>query len=243
MIEVFDDSPPLPSQNLGKRRASGVVQLGGSEVIEISDSEGDIPDFFVNEPLAGPSHSQFDDGVPLPLFLPDFDDEFFVGASQHNPLFIGSPEQPRGASAELEAPVLPDPLNNADHPDEENPTTPEEEESDPPLDRYLAQIVDIVPDVEPGHVLDLLSSHYPDYKDQVVENILHKLFEDPKYPKIEKGKGKRKRDAEDEDDGERWAGGRSMGTSNDFDYGSTNRIAKGGRHYDDLAQVCHFGLS
>ncbi|KXN81173.1 hypothetical protein AN958_05888 [Leucoagaricus sp. SymC.cos] len=66
------------------------------------------------------------------------------------------------------------------------------------ISRYIAQILEIVPDVDPGHLSTLVSTHYPDHKNGTIERVLHILFEDPKYPRVQNGKsvdkGKRKAD-------------------------------------------------
>ncbi|KZT66207.1 hypothetical protein DAEQUDRAFT_696012 [Daedalea quercina L-15889] len=64
---------------------------------------------------------------------------------------------------------------------------------------YVAQVLEVVPNVLPEHVRVLVERLEPNYGAQVVERILHDLFENADYPKSDpKGKGKRKR--EDTDD-------------------------------------------
>ena len=72
------------------------------------------------------------------------------------------------------------------------------DEDDVPFDLYVAQVLEIIPDVLPAHVFSLLEQYYPNSKDKVVETVLHVLFEDPDYPKADT-KGKRKRDEQEEE--------------------------------------------
>lgn len=64
----------------------------------------------------------------------------------------------------------------------------------------LAKVLEIVPDVQPDHVTALLHS-YLDRDGELmppsllVERILHELFENPDYPKVEK-KGKKRKNTE-----------------------------------------------
>ena len=59
------------------------------------------------------------------------------------------------------------------------------------IDGYVAQVLEIVPDVHPDHVHALIIQHLPTYFEEVVQPVLHILFEDPTYPKlIEKGNAK-----------------------------------------------------
>ena len=103
-----------------------------------------------------------------------------------------------------------------------------------PMDAYVARILEIIPDVQPTHVLSLLEQHVEEHQDNVVEIVLHTLFEDPKYPKIDK-MGKRKRE---EGDGE----GEERGKSKvKVDYGDKDRLKQAGPLYADIALVfIHF---
>ncbi|EGO04090.1 hypothetical protein SERLA73DRAFT_175842 [Serpula lacrymans var. lacrymans S7.3] len=96
------------------------------------------------------------------------------------------------------------------------------------MDGYIARVLEIIPDVQPAHVLSLVEKYILTKPDNIVELILHSLFEDPTYPKIDK-KGKRKRSEEDE-------GGATRGSPKlKVDYGQKDRECKGGPHYLDMA--------
>jgi E3 ubiquitin-protein ligase RNF216 len=99
-----------------------------------------------------------------------------------------------------------------------------------PMDTYVARVLEIIPDVQPTHVLSLLEQHIEAHQDGAVEVVLHTLFEDPTYPKIDK-KGKRKR--EDVDDG----GTEKPASKVKIDYGNKNRVKQAGPLYADIALV------
>ncbi|KAA1474208.1 hypothetical protein DENSPDRAFT_840773 [Dentipellis sp. KUC8613] len=58
------------------------------------------------------------------------------------------------------------------------------------LDRYVAQVLEVIPDVSAAHVHGLLELHREQFKEQLVDWVVHLLFEDPSYPKADKGKAK-----------------------------------------------------
>ncbi|KAF8515364.1 hypothetical protein BU17DRAFT_51893 [Hysterangium stoloniferum] len=104
-----------------------------------------------------------------------------------------------------------------------------------PFVAYSASVLEIIPDVESGHLRKLFEEYHPLHGEKVVEMILHVLFEDPSYPRSENATKKRKRSRDD--DGERDKG--KMRTSASVgeatDYGSANRDFAGGEHYASLA--------
>ena len=104
-----------------------------------------------------------------------------------------------------------------------------------PIDGFLAQILEIVPDVEPDHARALLTREFDMHGYGALEFTLHALFETP-YPKLDrKGKGKRKREAEDDT-------GRNEIDSSEVNYGKKDRPFSGGRHYKVLALVSSASL-
>ncbi|KAJ7709797.1 hypothetical protein B0H17DRAFT_238676 [Mycena rosella] len=132
------------------------------------------------------------------------------------PLFLPSDEEnepPQVEGVDEREPILVDNL----------PTPPPD-----PIPGYVAQVLEIIPDVDPEYALSLVKQHYPESRDKVVEPVLHALFEDPAYPKLDK-KGKRKRAEED-------AQGDARGKAKiKLDYGSKDRAYNGGVHYADLS--------
>jgi TRIAD3 protein (E3 ubiquitin-protein ligase RNF216) len=74
--------------------------------------------------------------------------------------------------------------------------TPEET-----MSRYVAQVLEIIPDVDPEHCATLVADHFPSLQEATVERVLHLLFEDVSYPKAKKlDKGKRKASSSGEND-------------------------------------------
>jgi len=104
-----------------------------------------------------------------------------------------------------------------------------------PVSACVARVLEIIPDVEPDHLTQLVIRAVSTHGAGVLEHVLHVLFEDSKYPKIDaKGKGKRKR--ADDEDKDTQAGG-SKRPKVDFGYGDLSRAFKGGPDYLDLALV------
>jgi len=102
-----------------------------------------------------------------------------------------------------------------------------------PVSASVTHILEIIPDVEPDHLTRLVTNAVSTHGSGVLEHVLHILFEDSKYPKMDaKGKGKRKR--EDDEDKDAQAGG-SKRPKVDFGYGDLSRAFKGGPDYLDLA--------
>ena len=110
-----------------------------------------------------------------------------------------------------------------------------------PYDVYVAQVLEIIPDVLPAHVVSLIEQHYPSFGDKVAEAVLHTLFENPDYPRAEAkgmGKGKRKREDDEEELPQR-------AVRPKIDYGDKNRRREGSHQYVNLALVgvCLFLVS
>ena len=158
----------------------------------------------------------------LPLFLPDLDMREDPPPQRDPAPYI----EPRPIAAEQ-------PIND-NHP---MPNAAPEAANQPAavddadlFDGFVAQVLEIIPDVLPAHVYSLVEQHYPNYLDKVVEPVLHTLFENPDYPKADaKGKGKRKR----EDD----APQPDRGVKPKIDYGNKNRRHEGSHYYGAMAVV------
>ncbi|KAG1725066.1 uncharacterized protein EDB91DRAFT_1169386 [Suillus paluster] len=168
-------------------------------------------------PAAGSSQKspRIDRVASAPLFYSDDED----GEVQQMPLLMQQLDVPP-------VPVLPQaPLPQPSPPPELPAATLDS------TDAYVARVLEIVPDVEPAHILGLVEQfiHNPANAGQnVLELVLHSLFENPNYPKVDR-KGKRKRT---EDDEEGIARGQPVPK---IDYGSRDREHKGGVHYFELA--------
>lgn len=99
--------------------------------------------------------------------------------------------------------------------------------------KHLTLILEVIPDVLPAHITELIERLYPTHKDRVVERILQDLFDNPSYPKVEKplaGKGKRK--AEELEDA---LGGHPSRVK--IDFASVDRPKPAGKNYRKLALV------
>jgi hypothetical protein len=108
------------------------------------------------------------------------------------------------------------------------PRTPELE----PIETYVARVLEVLPDALPDHAYTLVEGHIGTSKQAVVETVLHSLFENPNYPRVDKkGKGKRMRD----DDGAGSSNERLVKTK--IDYASKDRPFTGGEHYVNMALV------
>jgi TRIAD3 protein (E3 ubiquitin-protein ligase RNF216) len=138
--------------------------------------------------------------------------------SKSVPLFLPSDEEnepPELAGVEEEEPIIVDNL----------PSPPPD-----PIPGYVDRVLDVLPDALPDYVLILVQQHYPESRDQVVETVLHALFENPTYPKVDK-KGKRKHIEEDVP-----SQGDARGQPKvKLDYASKDRAYNGGVHYEQLA--------
>jgi hypothetical protein len=103
-----------------------------------------------------------------------------------------------------------------------------------PYSKYLAQVLEIIPDVLPEHALSLIRSYHETHQTGLLEPVLHALFEDQSYPKVDKGKGKRKRDDEETSYREK---------SRKIDFGNKDRPQPDGPHYRTLTLVSGYTLS
>jgi hypothetical protein len=99
---------------------------------------------------------------------------------------------------------------------------------DPVISGYVAQVLEIIPDVDPEYALYLVSQHYPESQAQVVEPVLDVLLGNPNYRKVNT-KGKRKR-IDDGIQGD--ARGRPKAK---LDYAGIDREDKGGAHDPELS--------
>lgn len=125
------------------------------------------------------------------------------------------------------------------------PVAPPHELEQDPISRTLAQVLEIIPDVDPAHVTTLINHQLSVQRveenegdvstvnvyDRALQAVLHILFENPGYPKVSK---KRKR--VDLGDEER-SGPSKARIVEEIDYGNKNRQSKGGKYYDELAMV------
>lgn len=243
---IILSSPGIPTQHHG-RFVHGRHKLSGPalSVINISDSDSDQDCWRSNQVQVSPRPRSRDSKKGLnvrvespapvqsdrvkgkqPLFLPsdDNDDETDIStdddaASTEQDDFATASTSQKATTHGMDGPTAHSSGNPV------APSTPTLPQTDP-FDQFLAQVLEIIPDVEPTYAMNLIRAQHPTSGSNVVATALHSLFEST-YPKREKNKGKRKR--EDSDDG---------GPSTQkvkVDYACKDRPFTGGVNYYGLA--------
>lgn len=104
----------------------------------------------------------------------------------------------------------------------------------PPTDSILASVLQIIPNVAPDHVTELISELSNNLDPtrqgpQFLEHILHNIFENPDYPKVNKAKLKRKHEDEEAES--------SQNKKVKIDYESTDRQIPNSANYSKMAEV------
>lgn len=221
-----------------------ILSLG---TFEISDSDADpIPILDEEEPepivpLAGPSHC-------LPRRQAK---EKVVGRkgelaqkkAYKTPLFIPSDDEreplalipfPREDNEEALAPDL-GAVFPVD-PDPQPHSTPQPEPEVDPLEACSSQVLDVVPDVCPEFLATSIAKQIALSPDSLVERVLHSLFEDPSYPRIDPRKRKLK-ELQDIRDGESNVHGDKKRAK--VDYLDEHREFTASPMYFRLALVCN----
>ncbi|KAL0071545.1 hypothetical protein AAF712_001402 [Marasmius tenuissimus] len=253
----MSSSPELvqPARALSRARSrpastSKPKQMKTLTVIEISDSESDKevedgPRAATAQPAAGPSRTRvLEQERPQAAFLQQrkLSDENVTlsnpGKAKRNPIELFLPrdeenEPPCRTSNSI-------PFVDVDLEDTQNevinvdlvgspPASPTENVTpEDPTSTYLIQVLEIVPDVQPDYATTLINQHLPERGGSVAEFVLHHLFENSDYPKVDR-KGKRKATTELTKPEVKKA------REDLIDYGSVDRDFKGGVHYVNLA--------
>jgi hypothetical protein len=107
--------------------------------------------------------------------------------------------------------------------------------SDAPSD-CLARLLEIIPDVEPGHATRLITTALANNgQAEALGHVLHSLFEQSDYPKAKKSKSVKRADRQDHVNLIN-AGGSSKAHFA-FGYGDKSRPFRGGPDYAELALV------
>jgi len=144
---------------------------------------------------------------------------------------LGVQTRPLTPSATTGTPQLPN-LPPGPLPHESPPpvSTPDSEVAPEPYERLVERVREVVPDVLPRHVFELLAAHETVPHNDLLNVVIHILLEDQSYPKDIKWKGK-----------ERAAGEKSadiLGDSNTrVDYTHLDASRHLGRVYRDLSLV------
>lgn len=244
VIEIPSSPEPAPSTPVRKpahqrRRARKSPE---DVVIVLTDSEDDVPQGVVlprvHAKPATPSRSQPRGVTKSPSKST---------RELQQPLFLPDPYEPRpGPSNQAEIPKrrAASPVGRVEANDREfMPLSPsqsgsllEPEDEISSADHYVAQVLEIVPDVAPAHVLELIERFREQYKDKVVEPVLHALFENPTYPKVDKGKAKAKRKRDNDDEGDERGHAKQLAVEQEvYLQKDPQRIA--GAHYFEIALV------
>jgi hypothetical protein len=118
-----------------------------------------------------------------------------------------------------------------------------EQEHDPGS-RIVAQVVEIIPDVDPSYLLKLVDRQLGavrlseeinadgiDFHERALQAVLHVLFENCNFPRVSK---KRKRTGSED---EIAAGPAKSRRIEEVDFGSKDRIHTGSKYYDEMALV------
>ncbi|KAG9309994.1 hypothetical protein JVU11DRAFT_10028 [Chiua virens] len=179
------------------------------EVIELSDSDNDVPAPSKTHVQPGPSQTtsgaSVGFGKPNTEMLAD-NAASVSGSSQHAarpeqqgdraPLFLPGSDDGHEVVVSV-AQDIPDATLVDVHPLPE-PPAPQLPAPIDPFDDHLVRVLEIVPDVQPAHASLLIEQFMQSQPVNVVEFVIHALFENPSYPKMDK-KGKHKRDEPDDD--------------------------------------------
>ena len=242
VIEISSSPEPQPLPKTRQRprtRSRGTKRY--DDVIDISDEDEDVPlasqvpsskkKTWVHESAeAGPSRS----GPSVPVCSPQVNLPFNAtgGSSrlteQSPDSLLPSKDKDTLASEHVPLFLLDEDLPVTVH----SSKTPIPHPTPDLIDVHIARVLEVVPDVQPEHVRTLLARHINTHKDGLVAFVLHMLFEDSNYPKVDT-KGKRKREEVvdvDNQESER------AKTRIKIDYGSKNR-PPGGVLYLEIALV------
>lgn len=144
--------------------------------------------------------------------------------------------KPLTPSAVAGTPQLPDrqtpPLGHDPLPRESPPPASADVSEPEPHERLVERVREVVPDVQPAHVFDLLATHDTGVndRDNLLNLVIHILLEDRSYPKDIKEKGKARASAEK-------AAETSWDTNTSVDYTHPNPDRRLGRAYRDLSLV------
>ena len=150
---------------------------------------------------------------------------------------LGVEARPLTPPATTDAPQLPDhqltpPLDHGPLPHDPPPRVPTPALEDAPetQERLVERVREVVPDVLPAHVFDLLAAHETAFHNDILNVVIHILLEDRSYPKDIKGKGKARAAGEKPAE-------ISGGTNPSVDYTHPNADRHLGRAYRSLSIV------
>lgn len=150
---------------------------------------------------------------------------------------LGAQARPPTPPANTDAPQLPNhqltpPAERGSLPRESPPRviTPAPEVVLEPHERLVERVREVVPDVLPAHVFELLAAHETNFHNDLLNVVIHILLEDRSYPKDIKGKGKARVSGEK-------AAEISGDTNTSVDYTHPNAERRLGQTYRNLSIV------
>ena len=100
-------------------------------------------------------------------------------------------------------------------------------------DKVVSRVLEIVPDIEPGHLTTLVTDAIPTFGAGALEHIVYKLLEAPRYPKVAKKTTEKRNHPNAGNDSAR----PSKRSKFDYSYGDSARPFLGGADYSSLALV------
>ena len=219
------------------------------EIIELTDSDDDLPMRVApkilqhnqgsSRPTPATSNAALAFGKPNPEILAaPGPSEHVARREQHGdarPLFLPESDEEQHVIHPPSLPVAQDVHDAPPHPQPvpPEPVAPHAPAPADPIDEYIVRVLEIVPDVQPTHVLSLIEQFMQSQPGNVVEFVLHALFENPSYPKVDK-KGKHKRDESGGDPNVRGS------SKPKVDYTSKDRVYNCSPHYFESSLVRNF---
>ncbi|KAG6837047.1 hypothetical protein H0H93_015618 [Arthromyces matolae] len=253
-IDVSSSPEPGPARTRSRTKPNvPVIELTDSD----DDEHKDAPPFvrarpkFASNAVAGPSSHRKNQSLGASSSIENIPKK--STSSRSIQLFLSSDEEnnpPAVKRAQLSRTPVPAPFPlqlSVEGPESQRVETPvpahvsivdlvaEPEPEPEPHSTVTARVLEIIPDVEPDYLLAMVAKHFIDHPENntatVTELILHALFENDKYPKVNRlGKGKRKHTEHDED-----ALQGSSSKKPKVDYANKDRPFKGGKCYPELA--------
>jgi len=123
---------------------------------------------------------------------PDNDKLFWTGLSMKNAAPSVSPRLDRNDMRD-DPPIIIDVDVLTVQPGSSSPLLAPDRLIQDPFSEYLALVLEVMPDVLPEHAMELIKKSQFPYKDQVVEEVLQDLLDDPSHPKVKTDFGSVKR--------------------------------------------------
>ncbi|KAJ4488145.1 hypothetical protein J3R30DRAFT_3433416 [Lentinula aciculospora] len=239
-----------PSRPLStKRRPTNNSLSISSDVIELTDSESDEERLVTKELSRHTAKSgQFlsrKQSTTKPLGASVSAENIPSSSAQREsktdflPLFLSSDEENVPPSRKSSLPPINEDLPVVDEMQLKHPEPDHVQHAKQPIksqateqdtqSAMLAQVLELVPDVQPEYAEELIAQHSATRPGEVLEAVINALFQNPTYPKIGR-KGKRKSTDERHDEGRN-----KRHRLDEPGYSHLDRVYKGGVHYPDLS--------